>query len=180
MRLAYGWMVLSHMLDIHGYCSLTTVVSSTPRDRTLSAALGDAQDDTTEVAAGGRLASWCSLSPWTRLAHISDVAMGLASVHYLGAIHGNVALKQYLFRDRRLRLQNFNVGIWLLRNSDPPGDKEDEKEWKLANTDNQNCLQREHVMALTDGIVGLEMSNAWVGKMFTSLGLDVSTGGKVS
>ena len=86
-------MVLSHILDIHGYCGLTTVLSSTSRDRMINAALSDAQDDTTEVAEGRRLASGCSLSPWTRMAHISDVAMELASVHYLDAIHGNVALK---------------------------------------------------------------------------------------
>jgi len=135
----------AHIVDIYGYCGFATVVPFAAEGRTLA----DALDNVAENADGGN-ASWRDLSPQTQLARIADAAAGLAAVHDLPAVHGDVGAKQvslichyscvfmphasmaalsvdtvqYLFVDGRLQLGDFNSCVLPRRNTVAPGNEE--------------------------------------------------------
>lgn len=101
-----------HVLPIYGYCGFATTVPFASEGGTLASTLGT-------KSAKGRT-GWSSMSSSARLAHVVHAAEGLADVHDIEVVHGDIAAKQYIFLDGRLQLGDFNQGILLRRNSSTP------------------------------------------------------------
>jgi serine/threonine protein kinase len=101
-----------HVLPVYGYCGFATVVPYAADGGTLGSALEQKNSE-------GRT-GWHNMTSFARLRQVADAAAGLADVHDIAVVHGDVAAKQYIVWNGSLRLGDFNQGILLRRNTTAP------------------------------------------------------------
>jgi len=101
-----------HVLPIYGYCGFATVAPYAAEGGTLDSAL-----EKNKTIGSSR---WKNMPSSTQLTHVIDATKGLADMHDIGVVHGDMSTKQYMFWDGKLQLGDFNQCILLRRNDTAP------------------------------------------------------------
>ncbi|KAL3817539.1 hypothetical protein ACHAXA_003712 [Cyclostephanos tholiformis] len=101
----------SHVLSLHGHCGFAVVVPLAD-----GGTFGDALEKLNSEGDTG----WHDMSSPERLKYAADAARGLADVHDIHVVHGDLTVNQYLVTNGTLQLGDFNRGILLRRNSTDP------------------------------------------------------------
>ena len=97
-----------HVLPVHGHCGFAVVVPWAS-----GGTLGDALEG---KDSGGRHSRWHGLSSDTRLTYAVEAAKGLADIHGIGLVHGDLTINQYLITNATLQLSDFNRCVVLRSN----------------------------------------------------------------
>ncbi|KAL9179449.1 hypothetical protein ACHAXT_008739 [Thalassiosira profunda] len=101
----------SHVLPIYSYCGFSEVVPW---------ADGGTLPDALQSQWSRGVKDWKNITSAVRLKYAVDAAAALADLHYLGVVHADLTVKQYMIGDGRLQLGDFNRGIFLERNATAP------------------------------------------------------------
>ena len=97
-----------HVLPLHGHCGFAVVVPWAD-----GGTFGNALEN---INSEGDT-SWRNMSSVERLKYAMDAAKGLADVHDIDVVHGDLTVNQYLVGNGTLQLGDFNRGILLRKNS---------------------------------------------------------------
>jgi serine/threonine protein kinase len=97
----------NHVLSLHGHCGFAVLVPWAD-----GGTFGSALE--TVNLEGDR--GWRDMSSAKRLKYAVDAAKGLADVHDIDVVHGDLTVNQYLVMSGTLQLGDFNRGILLRKN----------------------------------------------------------------
>jgi hypothetical protein len=97
-----------HVLPLHGHCGFAVVVPW---------ADGGTFGNALEQLNSEGDTSWHNMSSAERLKYALDAAKGLADVHDIDVVHGDLTVNQYLVLNGTLQLGDFNRGILMRKNS---------------------------------------------------------------
>ena len=97
-----------HVLSLHGHCGFAVAVPWAD-----GGTFGNALE---QINSEGDT-SWHNMSSAERMKYALDAAKGLADVHDIDVVHGDLTVNQYLVGNGTLQLGDFNRGILLRKNS---------------------------------------------------------------